>query len=103
MATDNEAAEILRKKFDVFPFQIKEEIKLREGKHGEKGDLVLIKDSEGRPVAIIKLMGEDALYRGEPRICITLPNDRFVQVATGLHEATVIPGKLSSNTIKKFY
>ena len=85
--------DIIFEKFSIPYYVIKKEIKLMEGKLKNRGELLLIKDSNDNPVALLNLVGEDAVYKGEPRVRVMFPKDRYVRISSSLRSVILTPAK----------
>lgn len=84
----------VKEKFSIPDYLICQEVIVEVEKHDQGGELLLIRDSKKNPIALLKLVGEDAFYFGEPRIKIILPKDRYVKISGSLRSVLLTPAKI---------
>ncbi len=87
---------IVEEKFGIRGSNIEQEVTLQieeqsSGRGGHRGKPLLIKDSEGNPILIINLIGEDVLYSGKSRVELTLPKDHNTSVCVGQRTIGLVP------------
>ena len=77
---------------------VNEEITLQELEGREEGTRLLIKDSKGNSVAIVDLVGLDALYsKADPtRIRVQFPKRYYIQVNSDLNSVLLTPRRMET-------